>query len=178
MDRSEIPKVLDGVAEDAKHVAAGLNKFLKPVSESNIEIEAVIAKCFEISSALHSVSKAVKDTRGLPAYKGVATDIHDVVYSLDHTFKDIHQIVGEGFVAAKKTKASQSTAFRRIWKNITDHFYRQSGNTLLRRLEHCRRLLSELYEVLYEGCEILLLLHHQHVFQKQSNSRVTSQISS
>ncbi len=153
MERSEVAQVLNSVAEDAKYVAAGLNKFLKPVPESNVEIEALIAKCFEISSTLHSVSKAVKDTRGSSTYKGIALDLHDVVYSLDHTFKDVHQIVGEGFADAKKTKVSQSTVFRKVWKNITNHFQRQSGNTLFRRLEYCRLLLFELREVLYEGCE-------------------------
>lgn len=153
MDRNEVAQLLNAVAGDAKYVAAGLNKFLKPVPESKIEIEALIAKCFEISSALHSVSKAVKDTHGSATFKKVTQDVHDVVYSLDHSFKDVHQIVGEGFADAKKTKISQSTVFRKIWKTITDHFYRQSGNTLYRRLEYCRLLLSELREVLYEGYE-------------------------
>ena len=123
-------------AQDAQHVAAGLNKVLGPVPERKVDITALIAKCFEVSSSLHNLAEAVEDSRSSVTYKRISVDVHDVVHSLDHTFKDVHQIVGEGFADAKKAKLSQSTAYRKVWRNIEDHFRRESGNALTRRLEY------------------------------------------
>lgn len=153
MDRNEAPEVLNAVAEAAQHVAAGLNKFLGPVPESKVDLTALIAKCFGVSSSLHNLAEAVEDTRRLATYAQISGDLHDVVSSLDHTFKDVHRIVGEGFAQAKKAKLPQSTAYRRVWKNIVEYFQRESGNNLVRRLEYCRQVLVDLTDILHEGYE-------------------------
>ena len=151
MDRNDAPRILTAVAQAAQDVAAGLNKFLGPVSGSEVDITALIAKCFEVSSCLRDLAKAVEGSRRRSTYDEVSEGIHDVAHSLDHTFKDVHQIVGEGFADAKKAKLSQTTAFRKVWKNIIDHFQKESGNALVRRLEYCRRLLLDLTDILHEG---------------------------
>ena len=151
MDRNDAPKVLHAVAQDAQDVAAGLNKFLGPVPECKVDITALIAKCFEVSSLLHNLAEAVEDSRPSTTYKRISVDVHDVVHSLDHTFKNVHQIVGEGFRNAQKAKLSQSTAYRKVWMYIEDYFRRESGNALTRRLEYCRRLLFDLIDILHEG---------------------------
>lgn len=151
MDRNEAPEILKAVAEAAQDVAAGLNKFLGPLPESKVDLTALIAKCFGVSSSLHNLAEAVEDTHRLATYARISPDVHNVAYSLDHTFKDVYQVVGEGFLEGKKAKLSQSMAYRRVWRNIVDYFQRESGNTLDRRLEYCRQLLLELTDILHEG---------------------------
>ena len=153
MDCNRAPKVLRDVAEAAQDVAAGFNKFLGPVPESKADLTALIAKCFEVSSSLHNLAKAVEDTRGLATYARISDDVRDVAYSLNYTFKDVRQIVGEGLAGAKNVKLSLSTPYRRVWRSIIDYFQRESGNMLIQRLEYCRRLLLDLADILHEGYE-------------------------
>ena len=153
MDRNEAPEILNAIAEAAQHVAAGLNKFLGPLPESKVDLTALIAKCFGVSSSLHNLAEAIENTRRPAIYTRVSADVHDVAHSLDHTFKDVHQIVGEGLLEAKKAKLSQNAAYRRVWRNVCDHFQRESGNALIRRLEYCRQLLVDLTDIFHEGYE-------------------------
>ena len=174
MERNDAPKALNVVAQDAQQVAAGLNKFLGPVPESKVDITALIAKCFEVSSSLHNLAEAVENSHRSATYKRISVDIYDVVHSLDYTFKDVHNIVGEGFADAKKAKLSQSTAYHRVWRNIEDYFRRESGNTITRRLEYCRLLLFDLIDILHEGYRPKSAAHPE----KCANLRVALQISS
>ena len=151
MDRNKAPDALLAVAEAAQDVAAGLHKFLSPVSDSGVEITALISKCFAVSSSLRSLAVAVQDSRRLSLFNRVSGEVEDVAKSLDHTFKDLHQIVGEGFEDARKARLPMSAAYRKVWRNINDHFQRESGNQLVRRLDYCRLLLNDLCDILQDG---------------------------
>ena len=151
MDRNEAPKVLVAVAEAAQDVAAGLNQFLNQVPNSDVDITSLIGKCYQVSSSLRELATAIEESRRLSQYHGISDEVTDVARSLDHTFKDVHQIVGEGFEDTRKAGKPRSSGFRRVWRNITDHFHKESGNTLERRLELCRKLLDDLCDVIHEG---------------------------
>lgn len=151
MDRNEASVSLIAVAEAAQDVAAGLHKFISPVSDCDADITALIAKCFDVSSALRDLVKAINECRRLAQYHRISGEVQDTCESLDHSFKDVHQIVGEGFADAKRAKTSQTAAYRRVWRNIDEHFRSESGNPLVRRLEYCRLLLIDLYDILREG---------------------------
>lgn len=151
MDRNDAPQMLIAVAEAAQDVAAGLNKFLNPVADSAVEITALIAKCFAVSSALRDLATAIEELRRYSSYNKISDDIADVITSLDFTFKDVHQTVGEGFANIKNTGVSMTAAYRRVWRDIKARFQEESGNTLTRRLEYCRSYLQELTNILQEG---------------------------
>lgn len=153
MERSDAPKLLVKVAEAAQDVAAGLHKFLSQVVESDADIALLISKCFSVSSALRSLATAIEESRRLSQYSRISGEVEDVAASLDHTFKDVHQIVGEGFADAKRARVPINSAFRKVWKNINEHFQQQSGNTLVKRLEYCRLLLVDLCDILREGSD-------------------------
>ena len=155
MDFDEAPKTLLLVAEAAQDVAAGLNKFVAPVSTSAAEITELVSKCFAISAALQNLAKAVKSVRQISRYKSFQDEISDVTYSLDYTFKDVHQIVGEGFKEARDEGFTQITAFRQIWWDINDYFQTESGNNLSRRLDHCQAFLQKLTGILVEGSAVI-----------------------
>ena len=157
MERDDAPKELARVAEAAHDVAAGLHKFLTPVADHVVEITALISKCFAIKSSLLELASAVEESWRSSKYNRVSVHIEDVTHSLDYTFKDVHQIVGEGFSDAKKAKLSMTSGYRKAWRNINEHFQRQSGNPLVRRLEYCRLLMSDLIDVLHKGYNLPLV---------------------
>lgn len=153
MDRDDAVRELLVVAGAAHDVAAGLNKFLVPVAEDAVEIKTLISKCFAVSSSLHGLASAIGRSTAAAAlaYGGIARPTAEVTACLDHTFKDVHQIVGEGLGDAKRAKVSVSTAYRKVWRNINQYFQGQSRNTLSRRLEYCCLLLDDLTRIIYEG---------------------------
>ena len=156
MDVDEAPKTLLLVAEAALDVAAGMNKFLIPVSTSAADITDLIAKCFAISSALQVLARTVRNLRQVARYRNYREEISDVAYSVDYTFKDVHSIVGEGFREAIEDGVPQATAFRVIWRRINEFFHDESGNSLSRRLEYYEAFLQRLNTTFVEGWAILV----------------------
>lgn len=69
-----------------------------------------------------------------------------MAYSVDYTFKDVHEWVGKGFREAQEDGLSQASAFRRIWRDVNVGFERESRNRLGRRLEIYEGFLKALGE--------------------------------
>ena len=151
MDYHEAPNSLFQVAEAAQDVAAGMNKFLAPVSSSAAEITEIISKCFAISSALQNAAKVIRHIRHVSWYKHYQEEISDVTYSLDYTLKDVHCIMGDVFKEAQDKGISQTVAFRQTWRDIDERFHSESGTALSERLEDYQGFLQTLKDALTEG---------------------------
>lgn len=139
---------LIATAETAQDIAAGLHKFLEPVSESSTEITGLIAECFAISSALRELNDAVGDVRQNRKYATISEDVRLVLLSLDYTFGDVHRIFGG---LARPNHSTMSSAYRQVWRDIENYFQQQSRNTLSVRLEYYKKFLQHLICIMIEG---------------------------
>lgn len=139
---------LIATAESAQDIAAGLNKFLEPVSEHSTEITLLIGECFNISSALRELDEAVGDSRQTRSYALISEDVRAVLQSLDYTFKDVNYLFGG---LSRTIHISSSSAYRQVWRDIEKFFYDQSLNTLSVRLEYYKRFLQDLICIIVEG---------------------------
>ncbi len=137
---------LIALAETAQDIGSGLNKFLDPVADHSADITAMIAQCFSTSSALRRLDKTIGEFRQHRRYPYIAEDLTTVRSSLHYTFKDVQRLfggLGGGVILG--------AAYRRVWRELTEHFYEESGNTLGRRLELYQNFLLELMNTLIEG---------------------------
>ena len=139
---------LIATAESAQDIAAGLNKFLDPVSESSTEITSAIAECFAISSALRELDEAVGDFRQNRSYTSISDEVRAVLLSLEYTFEDVNHLFGG---LSRTIHLSQSSAYRQVWREIENFFLKESRNTLSLRLEYYKRFLQDLICFLVEG---------------------------
>lgn len=144
---------LIATAETAQDIAAGLHKFLEPVSESSTEITGLIAECFAISSALRELNDAVGDVRQNRKYATISEDVRLVLLSLDYTFGDVHRIFGG---LARPNHSTMSSAYRQVWRDIENYFQQQSRNTLSVRLEYYKTFLQHLICIMIEGLAMIL----------------------
>ena len=139
---------LIATAESAQDIAAGLHKFLDPVSESSTDITSAIGECFAISSALRELDEAVGDPRQNRSYASISDEVRAVLQSLEYTFKDVNDLFGG---LARTIHLSQSSAYRQVWRDIEIFFRDQSRNTLSVRLEYYKRFLQDLICFMVEG---------------------------
>ncbi|KAL9100993.1 MAG: hypothetical protein Q9163_003698 [Psora crenata] len=154
MDYDEAPNTLLLVADTARFVGYGFNKFLTPVSSSAAEIGEVISNCFAISSGLQKLANAIRGLQQISWYHRYQDRISDLAYSLDYTFKDVHGIVGHGLKDYQDEGMPQTASFCRVWADINGHIQTQSGNSLCRRLEHYKLFLESLNNILKEGTPV------------------------
>ena len=129
---------LVATAETAQDIAAGLHKFLGPVSDYSTEITALISACYALSSALRGLNTAIGDSRFNVRYHQISEDLRITLLSLEYTFNDVKHLFGG---LGRPTHISQSAAYRSVWWEIATQFERESGNSLWRRLEYYQRFL-------------------------------------
>lgn len=139
---------LIATAETAEDVASVFHKFLEPVSESSTQITGLISECFALSSALRELANAIQDPRNRGRYANVADDVQMTVSSVDYTFSDVHRLFGG---LGRSTHLTISAGYRAVWREMEDHFYNESRNTLCERLEFYKRFLKDLTGVIIEG---------------------------
>lgn len=148
---------LIATAETAQDIAAGLHKFLEPVSESSAEITGLIAECFATSSALRELSDAVGDLRQNRRYSSISEDVRIVLLSLNHTFNDVRRLFGG---LARTNHITLSSGYRQVWRDIEAYFQEESRNTLSVRLEYYKTFLQHLICIIIEGLAINLDVPH------------------
>lgn len=144
---------LIAVAEAAEDIGSGLNKFLDPVADHSADISGLIGQCFRTSSALRRLDQIIGEFHHRPRYPYLAEDLKTVRSSLHYTFKDVQRIVGglgRGVIPV--------AAYRRVWGELDDSFFDESGNTLFRRLEIYEQFLDELINTLIDGYIVFALL--------------------
>lgn len=135
---------LVATAETAQDVASGLNKFLIPVAESSSEITRLISECFAISSRLRDIAAAIRDPRQYSNYTYISDDLRVAVYSIEYTFDDVHRFCG-------RIVRTSNSAYRDVWRRIESHFFNESRNSLITRLEYYKTFLENLLTILEEG---------------------------
>lgn len=135
---------LVATAETAQDVASALNKFLDPVAESSSEITRLISECFAISSLLRGIAAAIRDPRQCSDYPSISEDLRVAVCSIEYTFDDVHRFCG-------RIVRTSSSAYRDVWGCIEDHFFKESRNSLIARLEYYKRFLEDLQLILEVG---------------------------
>lgn len=137
---------LIAVAETAQDIGSSLSKFLDPVADYSADITTLIAQCFSTSSALRRVDESLGEyPHHHRRYSYVAEDLEAVWRSLTYTVEDVQRIFG-GLGRGGLSGAS----YRRVWKELSDHFFDEAGSTLSRRLERYQQFLEELrYTLLY-----------------------------
>ncbi|KAL8736963.1 MAG: hypothetical protein Q9181_002159 [Wetmoreana brouardii] len=139
---------LIAVAESAQDIAVGFNKFLDPLPEFSTEITGLISECYAISSGLREINTAKDDQRYCSEYDLIYADVITVRQSLDYTFEDVHRLFGG---LNRPTHISRRAAYRQVWEEIEEHFYRESRSSLCERLEWNRLYLQELSCLLIKG---------------------------
>ncbi|KAL9002802.1 MAG: hypothetical protein Q9188_004287 [Gyalolechia gomerana] len=140
---------LIAVAEDAQDIAACFNKFLDPVPEISVQITRVISECYAISSALRELDSATQNPRYAYDYAYVARDITTVCQSLHYTFSDVSDLFRG--LGRPLSHVSNWTLYKQVWREIDDHFYRESNTSLHKRLEHNRLYIDEIFCSLIDG---------------------------
>lgn len=140
---------LIAVAEKAQDIAAGFNKFLDPVPEISTEITGLISECYAISSALRELNNAREDPRYSYDYDFISRDVFTVRQSLDYTFSDVFRLFGG--LGRPLSHISNRTLYNQVWREIDDHFYRESHSSLIKRLEYNRLYLQEVTCILIDG---------------------------
>ncbi|KAL8914949.1 MAG: hypothetical protein Q9171_000576 [Xanthocarpia ochracea] len=139
---------LIALAESAQDIASGFNKFLDPLPESSVEITALIAECYAISSALRELNSAKDDPRYYHDFPLIYNDVAIVRESLDYTFRDVTRLFGS---LGRLTHIPRKAAFHHVWRDIDEFFYHESHAPLLRRLETNKAFLLELTNLLVDG---------------------------
>ena len=139
---------LIALAETAEDVGGGLNRLLDPVADASAEIAALIAQCFSVSAALRRLAEAVEAYESYRRYAVVRFEIVNVKESLLYTFRDVKRLFGAGLARVAILTGAQ---YRQLWRDITDHFRAQSGNTLERRLQIYQDCIKGLEYILIEG---------------------------
>ena len=137
---------LIALAETAEDVGGGLNRLLDHVGDASAEVAALIAQCFSVSAALRRLAEAVEAYEFHRRYAVVRLEIVNVRESLYHTFRDVRRLFGAGLGRVATLTVAQ---YRQLWRDLTDHFRAQSGNTLERRLQ--------IYQVCLVGLECILM---------------------
>ncbi|KAL8776802.1 MAG: hypothetical protein Q9194_002935 [Teloschistes cf. exilis] len=153
---------LIAVAESAREVAVGFNKFLDPVPEISTEITALMSECYAISSELQKLDNAKEDQRYYHDYNYIYTDVLCVRQSLECTFDDIIRLFG---ALGRPGHISRRAAYHQVWREIDSHFYQESGFPLCKRLEYNRLFLKQLNSILNDGCQ------QAEVFRKEKATR-------
>ena len=127
-------------AENAQDAGAFFSRFLTPLPEHATEITALVAKLYDLASSLRGIDF---DVQQYSTRATLIVDDLDVVrtslrYSLDDVF-DYFDDLGElpGVVT-----------YRDVWKNMSRHFFLQSGNALSSRLGRYQSFLAELVRLL------------------------------
>lgn len=144
---------LIAVAEAAEDIGSGLSRFLDPVADHSADVSALIGQCFYTSSALRTFVKSIGEPRLPPRYPFIDEDLITVQSSLHYTFKDVQRIIG-----GLGRDAISGAAYRRVWRELDDYFFNESGNTLERRLIIYRQFVDELTDTLIKGYIILVLV--------------------
>ena len=137
---------LIALAETAEDVGGGLNRLLDHVADASAEVAALIAQCFSISAALRRLAEAVEAYEFHRRYAVVRLEIVNVRESLYDTFRDVKRLFRAGLGRVAILTGAQ---YRQLWRDLTDHFRAQSGNTLERRLQ--------IYQVCLNGLECILM---------------------
>ena len=138
-------RAIIAVSEECVDVAEALTKFRIPVNDQSAEIDALIAECYSVSSALRNLDRIIGPFPYHPYYhRDVSPDLTTVKDSLNYTFDDVHRIFGRlGRVAAEPR-----AEYVYVWHDLCEYFYHESGNTLRRRLEIYGILLEGLTDIL------------------------------
>jgi len=132
---------LIAVAETAQDVESALDQFLGPVADCSADITALIAQCFQTSSALRTLHDTLDDHLSPRRHQLISADVKTVRSSLNYTFTDVKRIFG----------GIQREGYRQVWRDLNDYFRAESGNTLNRRLQYYQQFLRGLTQALLEG---------------------------
>ncbi|KAA6407887.1 MAG: hypothetical protein FRX48_08238 [Lasallia pustulata] len=124
-------------AESAQDLASALTRFQEMLPESAAEITALMTELLTVSTALRTLSRHRGDPRYELRYALIADGVRLTLYSFDYTFDDFRTLLGG-------LSLSNATTYRRVWRDILEHFERESGNSLSRRLQICSEFLFNL----------------------------------
>ena len=154
-----VPAVI-AVAETAQDIAAALDKFLDPVHDQSAEITALMAECLSVSSALRHIDRTIGPPPYHRRYRDISYDLTIVKDSLNYTFDDVQRLVARLDRGAAVPRAQ----YEHVWDDLCDHFHRESGNSLRRRLEIYGIVLEELTDTMIEGYLVVAFgtLHFIH----------------
>ena len=134
-------------AESAEDLASALMRFKETLPESAAEITALMTELFAVSTALTKLFRHREDPRYEFRYHLIADGVQLTLYSLDYTFDDFRQLLGG---LGRPSPFSNGTTYRRVWRDILEHFEQESGNSLSRRLEICEEFLLQLLDQIEE----------------------------
>ena len=138
------------VAETAQDVGSALTKFLDqgdPIADYSADITALIAQCFATSSALRSLRDAADEYPYPRRHQRIANDLNTVRSSLTYSFKDVQHIFG----GLGRAGITPGAVYRQVWRELDDHFRREGGVSLKRRLEYYQQFLYGLTDTLTDG---------------------------
>ena len=138
---------LIAVAEDSIDIAEALKRFLIPVDDESAEIQALIAECYLVSSALRKLERTIGPFPHHRFYLDISFDLRTVKDSLNFTFENVHRILGRLGRVAGLPRAD----YAYVWDDLCEYFLRESGNPLRRRMEIYGTLLEGLTDILIEG---------------------------
>ena len=135
---------LVAIYEQAEDVAAALEKFREPVSDSASEITEVISRLYYISSATRKLDKACASPRNQRRKDLIYDDINNLLQSIRYTFGDINKSFGD---LDQPRFLTLRDAYRGVWGNIIAHFKAESSDPLVRRLLFYSQSLSDFSEI-------------------------------
>ena len=131
-------------SEDAQDLAAAFLEFQEPVVNAEGEIAALAAKLLTVSSALLTLRDAESNPRNAVGVDEVEEYKRIALRSLEYTFRDIHRLFGGLSNPSYRTKTE---AYNGVWRDIEDHFFNESNNALVTRLDYYQRFLSDLVDM-------------------------------
>lgn len=148
---------LSDVAKAAQKAPADLKDFRPHVSPDEAEFHNMVKRCFSISSLLESISRLLFAISSLGAHALVSRwqeyreDVSNVMYSVEYTFKDLHEWVAKGLEISDKEGLGKWKALKETWMNVHTRFIEESGYPLSERLELYEEYLTGLEEVFGDG---------------------------
>lgn len=138
---------LIALAETAEDIAGAFVKCSHQLKgqPADAELTTLTAECFSISSALRELDKSIGGDPDLRRYEEISGHLTTVKDSLKYTFREVRRILGglsESTVIFSSMRVI--SLYMKVWKNLSDHFLVESGNTLRRRLDTYRAVLQGL----------------------------------
>jgi hypothetical protein len=117
-------------AQEADHIAAGLQLFLDHIPRRETDIDGCIQELLALSSAFKELERDFPDYNTISSR--ITKDVELNVMSLRFTFRNVRIMFGE----TKSEKYSGQRPWRRAWEELDYHLVEKEGGTsLLSRLE-------------------------------------------
>jgi hypothetical protein len=117
-------------AQDADHIAGGLQLFLDHIPERETDLEECIEDLLAMSFSLREIAQNHPDFDSV--FPRLSTDMQLCSRSFGLTFNRIRTMFGE----TRYPKKAEERPYRRAWEGLDDYFVtKEQGPTLLSRLQ-------------------------------------------